>query len=852
MKKRLRQSVLWALALALLLSSGAALAQEEEKSSDEVHFVLVLDCTGSMDEADVEGMSVAAAELFVDMLPMENATISVLCFGKQWKNSYAFKNGKLEEMQPFLGQDGAYYKLLRADSRYINALCELDSLTTVTERSELKSRIEDAEAFVGMDSITIASSAMLAAIDLLKSTNVEPSNACIVLMSDGRVQYDRREAMDAVTSINPYPCYVLELNYDQKNTESSIAREQLVDIAAKYDGDQQSNRYIEVKSAGDVILAVSAAIGRFIDLQAVNPTKVEVVNGESEEYEFFVPEMASETNIVVTGQGFQKMQVTLPDGSSSTYDKTNTVDPDNTFIRNENKYAVLKIKRPAFGTYRVKVFASSDTNIYIHAVSAKELNLVLRASGYEPDSREYWLKNDVIPFTAALEYEGNIVPSQAYYTAHPAELTIKNQNTNQQIGPLVSTAGVNGYCWSVPLQEAGALEITAFMPSDDFRDGGKTSNALRYAVKNLELTLGEGETLKLPERMYVNEQTGPIDVSSIFVNPDCDQVSYSVVSKNQDGLAGDMVVESPEQGVLTLRMPSREGEYRATLSARDANMQQPISIDFSISVENRPIQELKKLTLDTIVMDQPKLLGGKPCKKAYDLNEYYNDPDGLPLTYALTMGKTDHPCISILLNGSQLLLDASETGNEKAKLTVTDSSGDSKVISLNAKAENWLAVLISDNLLWIFLAIFVLIIVIVLLGLRRVKGGWFITISGPNGEDRINERFSTLTSQKSLKKPVISLISILRCADSMNDDETVNRPNLSYVDRLYPKFYGRLAGNRVTVKGLDAAHTRAEVRYDGVALDRRRSKIVLTPGHRLDFQYSNGMDEVLNVTLEME
>ena len=86
MKKRLRQSVLWVLALALLLSSGAALAQEEEKSSEEVHFVLVLDCTGSMDEADAEGMSVAAAELFVDMLPMENATISVLCFGKQWKN----------------------------------------------------------------------------------------------------------------------------------------------------------------------------------------------------------------------------------------------------------------------------------------------------------------------------------------------------------------------------------------------------------------------------------------------------------------------------------------------------------------------------------------------------------------------------------------------------------------------------------------------------------------------------------------------------------------------------------------------------------------------------------------------
>lgn len=851
MKKLLRQAILWALALVLLLGSKPALAEQSAETTDEVHFVLIIDCTGSMDEADAEGMSIAAAELFVDMLPMENATISVLCFGKQWKNTYEFKSSRLEEMQPFLSANGVYYKLLRSDSRYISSLCELDSLSTVTERSELKSKIEQADEFVGGDSITVANSAMLAAIDLLKSTQVEPNNACIVMMSDGRVQYDRREAMDAVTAINPYPCYVLELNYDQKNSEHSIAREQLVDIAAKYDGDKQSNRYIEVKSAGDVIQAVSAAIGRFIDLQAVNPTRIEVVNGESEEYEFFVPEMASETNVVVTGLGFQKMQVTLPDGSSATYDRTNTVDPDRTFIRNENKYAVLKIKRPEFGTYKVKIFAPSGTNIYVHAVSAKELNLVLRASGYEPDSREYWLKNDVVPFTAALEYEGDIVPSQQYYAAHPAELTIKNLNTNQQIGPIASTADANGYSWNVPLQEAGSLEITAFMPSGDFRDGGKASNSLSYFVKNLELTLGAGESLPLADSMYVNEQTEPIDVSSIFVNPDCDQVSYSVVCKDQNGLSGDMVAGSPEQGALTLRMPSRAGEYSATLSAKDANMQQPIAIDFSISVENRPIKELKKLTLDTIVMDQPKWLGGKPDTVTYDLNEYYTDPDGLPLTYAVALGKTDNPCIAIQLNGEKLVVSANETGSEKAKLTVTDSSGDTKEISLNVKAEHWLVVLVKENFVWILLAVLALVILLTLLSLRRVKGGWFVSVSGPNEDDRINVRFSTLTSQKSLRKPVIHLIDILLCAENMNDDDTISQPNLNYVTR-YPKLYGRISGSKVTFKGLDYMHSAADVRFEGKALDRKKSKVVCKPGQRLELQYSNGMEEVLNVSLEME
>lgn len=606
MKKTVRRAIVILLALAMFAAGGTALADSGDGQTGRVHFVLVIDCTGSMDEADCEGMSVAAAELFVDMIPMDNATISVICFGKQWRDTYEFKSGKLDEMEPFLNADGEYYGLLRSDNRYVKSLCELESLSSVTERSMLKSAIEDAEETAGSDSITVANTAMLAAIDLLKSADAEPNNACIVLMSDGRVQVGRRDAMDAVTAINPYPSYVLELNYYQKNTEKSVAREQLTDIAAKYDGDRESNRYIEVKSAGDIIQAVSSVIGRFVDLQSVNPTRIEVTGGEAEEYRFFVPEMASETNLVVTGQGFRFMEVTAPNGSTTKYETTNTVDPDNTFIRNGKKYAVLKIKRPAIGEWGVKIYGEPGTDLYIHAVSAKELSLVLRASGYEPESRETWLKNDVIPFTAAFKYEGSIVTSETFYAEHPAQLYIKNLNTNQQIGPVESVATQNGYSWNVPLREAGALEVSAALPFEGFRDGQKVSNILTYNVRNLELEIGAGAALSVPESMRVHETTGPVDVSQVFVNPDCDEVSYSVVCKDQDGLSGDMAVTALEQGVIELTMPSKAGEYTATLSARDVNMQQPIGVDFSVSVVNTPIRELKRLNIDTIVIHQPK------------------------------------------------------------------------------------------------------------------------------------------------------------------------------------------------------------------------------------------------------
>ncbi len=855
MRKRLRQFALLLLALLVLLGSGASLAEENDEQvveqPDKVHFVLVVDCTGSMDKADAEGMSVAAAELFVDLLPMDNATVSIICFGKLWQETYSFENGSLDEMKPFLNQDGKFNELLRADSRYISALCECASLKNVTERSELKNKIEAADELVSANSITVANSAMLAAIDLLKSTKVEPENACIIMMSDGRVQYDRREAMDAVTAINPYPCYVLELNYDQKNTPTSIAHKQLVNMAAKYDGDKDSDRYIEVKSAGDVIQAVSAAIGRFIDLQAVNPTKVTVADDKPVEYTFTVPLMASESNIVVTGKGFQKMIVTAPDMTSVTYERTNTVDPNNTFIRNLDKYAVLKMSRPLAGKYKVSIDGETGTNVYVHAISATELNFVLRATGYEPDSRDTWLKNDVIKFTAGLEDESGVVPGADYYPLKTAKITITNENTKQQGEPIEGTPGPNGYTWEIPLQEAGAIDVSAYLFSEDLRGGGKQSNTLTYTVKNLELTLGDGETLGLPAQMYVNELSGPIDVSKVFVNPDSDKVTYAVTCKDENGVSGNMDVKTTEPGVITLLMPDRGGQFTGTLSARDDNMQQPISIDFSIEVVNRPIRVIKELSLDTIMIGQPTWLGGKSNTLTYALGECYQDPDNLPLNYQLTMGKTDDPNVSIVLDGENLIVQAKDKGSERATLLVTDSGGDTHEVQLNARAEHWLVVLFEQNLKYILMALGLLILILIALSLRRVKGGWYISIRGAGGSEPVNMRYATLTSQKTLRKPVISLSSILYCSRDMNDDEMASLPDLSYVTK-YPKLYGSLIGSRVVVKGLDKKHSNAEVRLGDKRLGTGKKSVVLKPGQNLELRYSNGMEDVLNVLIERE
>lgn len=54
------------------------LAADAQSSSTPTQFVLVLDCSGSMEESDVNGLSPKAAKMFVDMMPVENAQIAVV------------------------------------------------------------------------------------------------------------------------------------------------------------------------------------------------------------------------------------------------------------------------------------------------------------------------------------------------------------------------------------------------------------------------------------------------------------------------------------------------------------------------------------------------------------------------------------------------------------------------------------------------------------------------------------------------------------------------------------------------------------------------------------------------------
>ncbi len=81
-----QKSSVWRLIFGLMVFSffihfGNRAIRAEDVVTD---FVLVLDSSGSMENSDEQQLHISAAKMFVDMLPSENARLSVIGFGPNY------------------------------------------------------------------------------------------------------------------------------------------------------------------------------------------------------------------------------------------------------------------------------------------------------------------------------------------------------------------------------------------------------------------------------------------------------------------------------------------------------------------------------------------------------------------------------------------------------------------------------------------------------------------------------------------------------------------------------------------------------------------------------------------------
>ena len=146
-------------------SDETVTASEDDSNID---FVLVLDNSGTMARSDPGGLTVDAAKMFIDMLPMKNARVAVVEFGSNYGEN-AFSPEKY--------------------TKYVSVPFPLSDISSIEQKEACKQVIGETRQD---GDYTPVGYAFLAACDVLKQSGAQPGDAGILLISDFRVTGQKR------------------------------------------------------------------------------------------------------------------------------------------------------------------------------------------------------------------------------------------------------------------------------------------------------------------------------------------------------------------------------------------------------------------------------------------------------------------------------------------------------------------------------------------------------------------------------------------------------------------------------------------------------------------------------------
>lgn len=755
-------------AVCLLVMAGGVWAKEEEK--ENIDFVLVLDCSKSMDSSDPESLSISAAKMFVDMLPVENTRVAVVGFGPEWgKSTYVLDyDSKTDTMSKV-----AY---------------DLNAVST-QEKAEVKNSVEAIKAegakADGDLTYTQVGYALETANDILQKNNSKKNSACIVLMSDGRLTekesikkkdayksgnmtlYKSVENAVDVASENEWPVYCLELNYDGLKSGDSwmknTAIQQMTRIAEGTGG-----KRIEVNSPSQIDEAFTEIFSRFFENDNFEVSNLTLHNGKAEK-EFNVPDMTAEASIIISGTEtaqIDSVEITDPKGVSKKYEKSEQ--SDSRIITFENKkYIMIKLLQPTVGQWSVAAYGKDGITIKVMSTSIQEMNLHLTT---QQDTEGTLQKGKPVEFTASFVYNGISYSSEKFYQENPAFLEIVETGDRFEM-----TSGADNYKGTVTFNDSGVYTVRAVVESGYFRNDRKESETFTFSVDNLPT---EASGTMENQEMGLNDKK-EIDCTKYFSNPDNDTLYYDLQKDATSGITG----EFDDKGVLTLKTGEKAGEYEVTVTARDGGMDETVNQTFVVTIANQPAKtkgsdKIKcKVSYNTDSLPEWLLnIAGVDSVGDAVINceEEFEDPDGIPLVYDIKdLGNMDVVEIANHAEDNGTIDIAGKAkGEVEFTLQATDASDSAVVLtktvsvdSVDMKAYVW------SQVKWKVIAVLVILIVIIVLLIslfagRKIYGVWDVAI---NGEYEEETRLSSLAAGKKSKVSLNAILNDLNLSTCDSD-----------------------------------------------------------------------------------
>ena len=220
--------------------------------------------------------------------------------------------------------------------------------------------------------------------------------------------------------------------------------------------------------------------------------------------------------------------------------------------------------------------------------------------------------------------------------------------------PSMVTVSVSGSTLTVTGVAVGrsTITVTATDRPQDSDDSLPTRTTFTATVEN-----------RAPECEDIDDQTVNVNASKTLTvsctDPDGHSLSYTA-SSSPSG-----IVTPSMSGSSVTVTGAAVGSATVTVTATDGNNGSD-TVEFNVTVPNRPppCSDIPAQTL---------LVAGS---QTVELSQYCSDPDGHPLTYAVTSSETDEVTASV--DGSTLTLTGVAVGSSTITVMATDQPGESQ------------------------------------------------------------------------------------------------------------------------------------------------------------------------------
>lgn len=833
--------ILLVVCLLVAMMPISTVAADNAPEEVPVDFVLVLDCSGTMDKNDPEKLALTACKTFVDSLPMDNARIAVVAIGYTDKGYYEFsENYDIEQI---------------LDNKKVHNIVPLAAADDDAERANFKNAITKVGQRRNKQTWTPIAYGLAAAVDILDRNNAADDNACIILLSDGVITHEDANESDrlldqsiSTAKEHKWPMYCIELDYrgiNSKRQGEGAFADDLLDRICQESGAGADGRW-SVKDPGGVDDAFSKIFGKFMQTE---PIILDLVNGEAT---FNVHELAPEVTIKVRGGDAKQLKLVYQGNHKEEYVITGSQNFGNKVkaIHEPGYYYSVKMILPTAGEWKLVADGVDDEKISVTVTPIYEAELKLEA---EPSREGVLQRDDTIKFDAYFSYREQSMTPRKFYTETSAKLEVYYGSSGANPDKVFDMVGTEyGYQCEMKVGDVPSDKFTTrvVVKHEKFRNGQQESNTQSFESANLGVVAIGNDPIVLEG--YINNRLDKLDLNEYFRNPDGDEINYELVHREID-----FDFEIDDNNFMTINAGLIPGVHEVELVANDVRasdkgMEAPATHHLTLTVVDRPIEKERIKTIK-VFTDRYGFQKDAPAEVALDLNEYFTDPDGVEMKY--TVQASDTQFISVKQEGAALYLTALSDGETILTVTandqVSDLSCEVDVISKSGKAEFW-----AKNWIWFALTggliVLIIIIIIFISKNTKVKGTWDISF-----EEFGNEAVAEFVSIGVLsvgRKKVFKLKALVDEVSRFVDDPTgvmAHVPNYFMdKDACAIELKGVPFGKGFIVQKIPANSTSVTVEYMGKKVVKNAR---ITTGYitvRLIAPGAYGADEELNITMQ--